>query len=42
MLKVYESEMCPDCIECKYNLDRNNIEYSVSQEISMLLMIRLE
>ena len=27
MLKVYESEMCPDCIECKYNLDRNNIEY---------------
>ena len=27
MLKVYGSEMCPDCIECKYNLDRNNIEY---------------
>lgn len=27
MLKVYGSEMCPDCIECKYNLDKNNIEY---------------
>lgn len=27
MLKVYGSEMCPDCIECKFNLDRNNIEY---------------
>lgn len=27
MLKVYGNEMCPDCIECKYNLDRNNIEY---------------
>ena len=27
MLKVYGSEMCPDCIECKYNLDRNNMEY---------------
>ncbi len=27
MLKVYGSELCPDCIECKYNLDRNNIEY---------------
>ena len=27
MLKVYGSGMCPDCIEFKYNLDRNNIEY---------------
>ncbi len=27
MLKVYGSGMCPDCIECKYNLDRNNVEY---------------
>lgn len=27
MLKVYGSELCPDCIECKYNLDRNNIKY---------------
>ena len=27
MLKVYGSEMCPDCIDCKFNLDRNNIEY---------------
>ena len=27
MLKVYGSELCPDCIECKFNLERNNIEY---------------
>ncbi len=27
MLKVYGSGMCPDCIEFKYNLDINNIEY---------------
>ncbi len=27
MLKVYGSLMCPDCTECRYNLDRNNIEY---------------
>ncbi len=27
MLKVYGSGMCPDCIECKYNLDKNNINY---------------
>ncbi len=27
MLKVYGSEMCPDCIECKYNLEKNGIEY---------------
>ena len=27
MLKIYGSDLCPDCIECKYNLDRNNIEY---------------
>ena len=27
MLKVYGSGMCPDCIEFKYNLDRNKIEY---------------
>ena len=27
MLKVYGSELCPDCIECKYNLDLNKIEY---------------
>ena len=27
MLKVYGSGMCPDCIECKYNLDKNNIDY---------------
>ena len=27
MLKVFGSELCPDCIECKYNLDRNNMEF---------------
>ena len=27
MLKVYGTQLCPDCVECKYNLDRNNIEY---------------
>ena len=27
MLKVYGSSMCPDCIECKFNLDKNGIEY---------------
>ncbi|WP_044916645.1 glutaredoxin domain-containing protein [Butyrivibrio sp. WCE2006] len=27
MLKVYGSGMCPDCIKCKYNLDKNNIDY---------------
>lgn len=24
MLKVYGTELCPDCVECKYNLDKNN------------------
>ncbi len=27
MLKVYGSSMCPDCMECKFNLDKNGIEY---------------
>lgn len=27
MLKVYGTQLCPDCVECKYNLDQNNIEY---------------
>ena len=27
MLKIYGSEMCPDCIACKYNFDKYNIEY---------------
>ena len=27
MLKIYGSEMCPDCINCKHNLDKYNIEY---------------
>ncbi len=27
MLKVYGSKMCPDCIECKANLDYYHIEY---------------
>ncbi len=27
MITVYGSELCPDCIECKYNLDRNGMEY---------------
>jgi len=28
MLKVYGSEMCPDCINCKRNFDDNGIEYT--------------
>jgi glutaredoxin-related protein len=27
MLKVYGTALCPDCVECKYNLDQNGIEY---------------
>ena len=27
MLTIYGSEMCPDCINCKYNFDKFNIEY---------------
>lgn len=27
MLKVYGTEMCPDCVDCTYNLDANKIEY---------------
>ncbi len=27
MLKVYGSEMCPDCRECKRNFDRYQIPY---------------
>jgi len=27
MVKIYGSELCPDCIECKYNLDKNKIDY---------------
>ena len=27
MLRIYGSEMCPDCRECKKNFDANNIEY---------------
>lgn len=36
MLKVYGSGMCPDCIECKYNLDKNNIDYE-NNDISQSL-----
>lgn len=27
MIKVYGSEMCPDCVELKRNFDHYNIEY---------------
>ena len=27
MIKVYGSELCPDCLILKANLDRNKIEY---------------
>lgn len=27
MLKIFGSDMCPDCRECKINYDMNNIEY---------------
>lgn len=27
MVKIYGSELCPDCVECKYNFDINNLEY---------------
>ena len=27
MLKIYGSEMCPDCIQCKKNFDIYNVEY---------------
>ena len=27
MLRVYGSEMCPDCLQCKNNFDRYGIEY---------------
>lgn len=27
MLKVYGSDLCPDCRECKFNFDQNNVEY---------------
>ncbi len=27
MIKIYGSNMCPDCVECKFNFDKNNIEY---------------
>ena len=27
MIKVYGSEMCPDCVACKANFDRYGIEY---------------
>ncbi len=29
MLKIYWSELCPDCIACKANLDANGIEYEL-------------
>lgn len=27
MLKIYGSYMCPDCMACKKNFDKNGIEY---------------
>ncbi len=27
MIKVYGSEMCPDCVACKFNFDKYGIEY---------------
>ena len=27
MLKVYGSDMCPDCVQCKKNFDRYGVEY---------------
>ena len=27
MLKIYGSEMCPDCVACKKNFDFYHIEY---------------
>ncbi len=27
MIKVYGSEMCPDCVNFKFNLDKNGMEY---------------
>lgn len=27
MIKIYGSPLCPDCVECKANFDKYNIEY---------------
>ncbi len=27
MIKIYGSDMCPDCIECKDDLKKRNIEF---------------
>lgn len=27
MLKIYGSMLCPDCVECKADLDRAGVEY---------------
>ena len=29
MLTIYSSEMCPDCVACKADLDRHGIEYQI-------------
>ncbi len=27
MIKIYGSDMCPDCIECKADLNKRNVEF---------------
>ena len=27
MLKIYGSMLCPDCVECRADLDKANVEY---------------
>lgn len=27
MLKIYGSMLCPDCVECREELDKSNVEY---------------
>ena len=40
MLKIYGSMLCPDCVECRADLDRAGIEYEFLDFADSLLNLK--
>jgi len=40
MLKIYGSMLCPDCVECRQDLDRAGVEYTYLDFSESLLHLK--
>lgn len=40
MLRIYGSMLCPDCVECRNDLDQSNVEYEYLDFAESLLNLK--